>query len=133
MRATWRARNPNLQVVNYAWVAWVWPAFISTSTKNEWNVQNAGWSHVFQPSTPRYLIMCVLTICHDKPAQSTHCIVAKAFDLRSLSPTLHNLWLLLENIIIIIIIIIPTMKTINHNDNNDIVYKYIVKQFNIPS
>ena len=75
---------------------------------------------MFQPSTPRYLIMRVLTICHEKPAQSTNCNVAKVFDLRLLSPTLHNFWLLLVNIIIIIIIIIiPTMMIINHNDNND--------------
>ena len=40
--------------------------------------------------------MRVLAICLEKPVQSTRCIGAKVFDLiRSLSPSLHNLWLLL--------------------------------------
>ena len=37
-----------------------------TSIKNEWNVQNAVWTRVSRPSTPRKLITRVLTICHVK-------------------------------------------------------------------
>ena len=42
----------------------------------------------------------VLTICHEKPTQNTHCVCvrAKAFDLRSLSPSLRNLSLLLVHV-----------------------------------
>ena len=70
--------------------------YVWTSTKNEWNAQNAVSSRVFRPSTPHNLIMRVLAICLEKPVQSTRCIGAKVFDLiRSLSPSLHNLWLLL--------------------------------------
>ena len=43
---------------------------------------------------PLNLITHVWTICHEKPTQSTHCTGVKTFDLRSLSPTLLNLWLL---------------------------------------
>ena len=49
----------------------------------------------FPPSNPRNLITRVLTICHEKHTQSTHCVGAKAFELRSLSPALCNLFLLL--------------------------------------
>ena len=57
--------------------------------------ENAVWSRAFRPSTPRYLITRVLTICHEKHTQSTYCVGAKAFELRSLSPALRNLCLLL--------------------------------------
>jgi len=40
----------------------MWPAFVWTSTKNEWNAQNAVLSRAFRPSTPRNLIMHVLAI-----------------------------------------------------------------------
>ena len=40
------------------------------------------------------LITCVLTICHVKLTRSTS-LEQKRFDLRSLSPALRNLWLLL--------------------------------------
>ena len=46
------------------------------------------------PSITRYLITSVLTICHVKLTQSTE-LEQKRFDLRSLSPTLRNLWLCL--------------------------------------
>ena len=55
----------------YACVACMWPAFVWTSTKNEWNAQNAIWSRAFRPFTPRNLITRVLTICHVKLTQST--------------------------------------------------------------
>ena len=64
-----------------------------TSTKNEWNTQNAK-SRAFGPSITRNLITRFLTICHVKLTQST-ALEQKRFDLRSLSPTLRNLWLLL--------------------------------------
>ena len=52
------------------------------------------WSRAFQTSIPRYLITRVLTIWHVKPTQSP-ALVQKRFDVRSLSPAVHNLWLLL--------------------------------------
>ena len=48
----------------------------------------------FGPSTTCNLITRVLTICHVKLTQST-ALEQKRFDLRSLSPALRNLWLLL--------------------------------------
>ena len=48
----------------------------------------------FGPSITGNLIRHVLTICHMKLMQSTG-LEEKHFDLRSLSPTLRNLWLLL--------------------------------------
>ena len=62
--------------------------------KNEWNAQNAIRSRAFRPSTPRALITRVLTICQVKLTQSTT-LKQKRVDLRSLSPALPNLWLLL--------------------------------------
>ena len=50
----------------------------------------------FRPCTPHNLIMRVLTICLVKLTQST-ALEQMRFDLRSLSPTLPNLWLLLVN------------------------------------
>ena len=70
------------------------PAFVWTSTKNEWNAQNAMRSRAFRPSTPRTLITRVLTICQVQLTQSTT-LKQKRVDLRSLSPALPNLWLLL--------------------------------------
>ena len=58
------------------------------------NVQNAIWSPAFGPSVTRNLIMCVLTISHVKLMQST-VLAQKCFEIRSLSPIFHNLWLLL--------------------------------------
>ena len=69
-------------------------AFVSTSTNNEWNAQKAVWSRAFRPSTHCNLITLVLTICHVKLTQST-AFKQKRLDLRSLSPALPNLWLLL--------------------------------------
>ena len=62
--------------------------------KNEWNALNAIWSRAFGPSIIRHLITHVLTICHVKLAQSA-ALYQKRFDLRSLSPALRNLRLLL--------------------------------------
>ena len=82
----------------------------STSLQNpaNWNVllENANYSvnqiitgdkrspRPFGPSITRNLITRVLTICHVKLTQST-ALEQKRFDLRSLSPALRNLWLLL--------------------------------------
>ena len=46
------------------------------------------------PSITCYLITRVFTICHVKHTQST-ALEQKRFDLRSLSPALRSLWLLL--------------------------------------
>ena len=73
----------------------MWPAFVWTSTKNEWNAQNAIWSPAFGLSNPRNLITRVLTLCHVKLTQST-LLEQKRFNLRSLLPALRNLWLLLK-------------------------------------
>ena len=56
--------------------------------------QNAIWSREFQTSIPRYQVTRVLTIWHVKPTQST-ALEQERFDVRSLSPAFHNLWLLL--------------------------------------
>ena len=48
------------------------------------------------------LIMRVLTICHVKLTQRT-ALELKPFDLRSLSPALRNLWLLLLLLLLLII------------------------------
>ena len=56
--------------------------------------QKAIWTRAFRPSTPRNLITHILTICYVKPTQRT-ALEQKRFDLRSLSPALRNLWLLL--------------------------------------
>ena len=68
----------------------MWPACVWTSTKNEWNAQNAVWSRAFRPSTPRHLITRVFTLCQWNLSKS----VWLRLDLRSLSPALRNLWLL---------------------------------------
>ena len=51
------------------------------------------------PSITRNRLTRVLTICHVKLTQSTS-LEQKRFDLRSLSPALRNLWLLLVLIVI---------------------------------
>ena len=81
LRAPLVTCNPNLQVVtmNFACVACMCPAFIWTSTKNEWNVQNTIWSCMFRPSTPHNLITRVLIIHLVKRTQK-HSIGAKVFD-----------------------------------------------------
>ena len=81
LRATLVICNPNLQVVTmyFACVACMWPAFIWTSTKNEWNAQNTIWSCMFRPSTLHNLITRVLIVCQVKRTQ-THSIKAKEFD-----------------------------------------------------
>ena len=71
------------------------PAFVWTSTKNEWNAQNAIWSRAFGPSITGNLDTRVLTFW-------------KHFDLRWLSPAIRNLWLLLvylasQSVIIILL------------------------------
>ena len=71
----------------YVCVAW-------TSTKNEWNAQSAIWWRAFGPSITRNMITRVLTICHVK-LYAKHRVEQKRVLLRSLSPALHNLWLLL--------------------------------------
>ena len=85
LRATTGARNPNLQVViTHTSHVCMQPAFVRTSTKNEWNVQKAIRSRAFGLSIPRYLITRVLTICHVKLMQSTT-MEQKRFDLRYLA------------------------------------------------
>ena len=64
------------------------------SIRKERNVPNAIWSCTFLSSTPCNLITRVLTICHLKLTQIT-ALEQKRLDLRSLSPVLRNLWLLL--------------------------------------
>ena len=59
-------------------------------------------------STTRNLITRVLTICHVKLMQST-ALEQKRFDLLSLSPTLHNLWLLL---------VLKKLKAVLHSEHN---------------
>ena len=54
----------------YACVACMWPAFVWISTRNEWNAQNAIWSHAFGFAVSRNLITHVLTIPHVKLTQS---------------------------------------------------------------
>ena len=56
-------------------------AIVVAETLYEWNALNAIWSDAFGPSVTRNLI--------------THCFGAKRFYLRSLSPALRNLRLLL--------------------------------------
>ena len=93
LRMTRGARNPNPQVVitlHCMYVASIHLDFI----KNEWHAENAILSCMFQPSTPHNLIVHVLTVCHLKLTQGT-ALERNCFDLRSLSPTLPNLWLLL--------------------------------------
>ena len=97
LRATRGARNPKLQVViTHASHVCSHHSF-GLQLRNEWNAQNAIWSRAFGPSITRYLSTRVLTICHVKPMQST-AMQQKRFDIRSLSPTLRNLWLLLVSI-----------------------------------
>ena len=55
----------------YACVAFMLPAFVWTSTKNEWNAKNAIGSRAFGPSITRNLITRVLTASHVKLTQST--------------------------------------------------------------
>ena len=57
----------------------MWPARVWTSTKNEWNAQNAVWSRAFRPSTTRHLITRVLTVCQWNLSKSP-VLGAKAFD-----------------------------------------------------
>ena len=52
------------------------------------------FEHTHSNLLPLNLMTHVWTICHEKPTQSTHCTVAKTFDLGSSSPTLLNHWLL---------------------------------------
>ena len=67
----------------------MWPACVWTSTKNEWNAQNAVWSRAFRISTPSHLITRVLTVCQWNLSKSS---VWLRLDLRSLLPALRNLW-----------------------------------------
>ena len=65
-------------------------SFIWTSTKNEWNAQNARLLRAFRPSITRYLITRVLAIYHEKRTQNKpQCWSNTAFDLRSFRP--HSL------------------------------------------
>ena len=69
-------------------------SFVWTSTKNEWNSSKAICDHARSDLGTCNVITRVLIIYHVKVTQST-AIEQKRFDLRSLSPMLHNLWLLL--------------------------------------
>ena len=69
-------------------------SLVWTSTKNEWNASNTIHDHARSDLPSLLLIARVLIIYHAKLAQST-ALQKKRFDLRSLSPALHNLWLLL--------------------------------------
>ena len=84
-----------------------------SSAKNEWNTQNAIWSRA---SITRNLITRVLTICHVKLTQSTS-LEQKRFDLRSLSPALRTLWLLLALIVIFFfsVIVASPYTTTSHS------------------
>ena len=70
-------------------------SFVWTSTiKNEWNSSKAICDHARSDLGTCNVITRVLIIYHVKVTQST-AIEQKRFDLRSLSPILRNLWLLL--------------------------------------
>ena len=69
-------------------------SFVWTSTKNEWNSSKAICDHARSDLGTCNFITRVLIICHVKVTQST-AFEQKRFDLRSLSPILRNLWLLL--------------------------------------
>ena len=58
-------------------------------------------------STACNLIMHVLTICHVKLTQST-ALEQERFELWLLSPTLHNLWLL----------VLKKLKVVTHSEHN---------------
>ena len=97
--ATTGARNPYLQVV-ITHVSHVCSqhSFGLPLGMNGMHI-NAIWSCTFGPSITRNLITCVLTICHVKLTRST-ALEQKRCDLRSLSPVLLYLWLLLVLVII---------------------------------
>ena len=69
-------------------------SFVWTSTKNEWNSSKAICDHARSDLGTCNFITRVLIIYHVKVKQST-AFEQKRFDLRSLSPILRNLWLLL--------------------------------------
>ena len=73
------------------------PAFVWTSTKNVWNARNAVWSRAFGPSIARTDHACFDFPTRKAYANHTSTVMEqKRFDLRSLSPALRNLWLLLS-------------------------------------
>ena len=69
-------------------------SFVWTSTKNEWNSWKAICDHARSDLGTCNFITRVLIIYHVKVTQST-AFEQKRFDLRSFSPILRNLWLLL--------------------------------------
>ena len=89
LRATRGAGNPNLQVViTHA-------SHVCTQHSFGLPLRMNGMPKTqLRPCTPRNLITRVLTICYVKLTQST-VLEQKRLDLRSLSPALPNLWLLL--------------------------------------
>ena len=93
--ATRGARNPNLRVViTRASHVCSQHSFGRPLRINQIHRTQLLWSRAFWPSTPRNLITRVSTIFHVKLAQST-ALEQKRLDLRSLSPALPILWLLL--------------------------------------
>ena len=100
LRATEGARNPNLQVViTHASHVCSQQSFELPLKMNGMHRTQFGQAR-FGLSTARYLIKGVLTVktsvCQVKLKQSSQSTVLeqKRLDLRSLSPTLPNLWLL---------------------------------------
>ena len=92
-------RPPAMYGPDYACSARVWPAsfnsfVLKASTKNEWNSSKAICDHARSDLGTCNFITRVLIIYHVKVMQST-AFEQKRFDLRSLSPILCNLWLLL--------------------------------------
>ena len=81
LRATIEARNPILQVV-------------ITHASQVCSQHSFGLPLRMNGMHRTHLIMRVLAICHVKLTQSIE-MAQKRFDLRSLSPALSNLWLLL--------------------------------------
>ena len=69
-------------------------SLVWTSTKNEWNAQNAVWSPSFILSITHDLITHILTIYHVQHTQNTMW-EQECFDLWLLLPALHNLWSLI--------------------------------------
>ena len=88
-------RQEELAILNcscyYTCIASMYPALVWTSAKNEWNPQNTIRSRAFRPSTPRNMIMRVLTICQ----KLTQLIALEQMhlDRRLLTPARCNLWL----------------------------------------
>ena len=86
------ARNPNLQVfITHASHVCSQHSFGPPLWMNGMHIMQFDQTRL-DLSTTRNLITPVLTICHIKLMQRT-ALEQKRFDLLTLSPTLHNLWL----------------------------------------